>query len=106
MDREYVDLAGVEEVSEGVVRIFLRDGRAIAVGRVDGEIYAVGAVCTHAEFLFESGSLEEGEIVCPAHGARFDMKSGNARRLPAVKALPTYPVRVESGRIFVGIEEE
>jgi 3-phenylpropionate/trans-cinnamate dioxygenase ferredoxin subunit len=68
-----------------------------------GTIGAVGGLCTHAEFSIAEGVLhEDGTIECVWHGARFDCRTGAARRLPAVDPLPVFPVRVEGGRVLVG----
>jgi 3-phenylpropionate/trans-cinnamate dioxygenase ferredoxin subunit len=45
-------------------------------------------------------------IVCPRHGAEFDIRTGKAVTLPAVVDIPAYPVRVEGGKIEIGIPKE
>jgi 3-phenylpropionate/trans-cinnamate dioxygenase ferredoxin subunit len=52
----------------------------------------------------DQGELIGGEIECPRHGARFDVATGRATRLPAIQPVRTYPVRVEGGMIKVEVE--
>jgi 3-phenylpropionate/trans-cinnamate dioxygenase ferredoxin subunit len=51
------------------------------------------------------GDLDGYEIICPRHGAHFDVRDGRAVRLPAVVNTPWYPVRVSDGFLEVGIPE-
>ena len=49
------------------------------------------------------GEIEGMDIICPRHGARFDIRTGEALLLPAAVDIPAYPVRIENGMIEVGI---
>ena len=102
----FVDVAASSEVSEGeLFGAVLPDGTSICLFNDGGEIGAVGGVCTHAEFAMAEGTLHgDGTIECVWHGARFDCRTGAARRAPAVDPLPVYAVRVEHGRVLVGPE--
>ncbi|MGD8793038.1 MAG: Rieske 2Fe-2S domain-containing protein, partial [Anaerolineae bacterium] len=40
---------------------------------------------------------------CPRHGARFDVRSGQVKALPAVQPIPTYEVKVEGDEVFVDL---
>jgi nitrite reductase/ring-hydroxylating ferredoxin subunit/uncharacterized membrane protein len=79
------------------VRAQLKNGFAVMVAKVDGEIGAIGAVCTHA-----GGPLDEGEFVggqrrdikCPWHGSVFSLRSGAALHGPATMDEPTFETRV------------
>jgi 3-phenylpropionate/trans-cinnamate dioxygenase ferredoxin subunit len=102
----FTDVAAAADVAEGeLLAAMLPDGTSICLYRLDGEIGAVGGVCTHAEFAMADGTLRgDGTIECIWHGARFDCRTGAARRAPAVDPLPVYAVRVEKGRVLVGPE--
>ncbi|MEU6580556.1 non-heme iron oxygenase ferredoxin subunit [Nocardia sp. NPDC046763] len=73
----------------------------LLVYRVDGEIYVTADTCTHATASLAEGELEGHTIVCPVHWAEFDIRTGRALCFPATRALETYAVRVEDGRIRV-----
>jgi nitrite reductase/ring-hydroxylating ferredoxin subunit len=51
----------------------------------------------------DEGDVEDGQIICPRHGARFDLATGEARRMPAVAPVRTFPVKVEGGAVFVEV---
>ncbi|MEN6410929.1 MAG: non-heme iron oxygenase ferredoxin subunit [Anaerolineaceae bacterium] len=100
---EYVAVASVDELPNGE-RIFLEiDGLPIVVFNLAGLYYAIGDLCTHDDGPVGEGELQGMEIVCPRHGARFDLRTGKALRMPAVKDIPSYPVRVRDGQIEIGL---
>src|SRR4051812_36344526 len=76
-------------------------GHPICVVNVGGRFYAVTDRCTHAESLLSPGDVEDSEIVCPLHGARFSLATGEALTLPAVKPVSTHQVKVEGEDVFV-----
>jgi 3-phenylpropionate/trans-cinnamate dioxygenase ferredoxin component len=100
----FADVAAVAEVAEGtLVGVTLPDGEEVCLYNRDGEIGALGGVCTHAEFPMANGSLrDDGTIECGWHGARFDCRTGAVRQSPALDPLPVFAVRVERGRVLVG----
>ena len=71
--------------------------------KIADHIYAIGDVCSHDGAPLGEGDVEELEIICPRHGARFDIRSGNATALSAVEGIAAYPVRVVDDQIEVGV---
>jgi len=106
IEDKYVDVAGTGEIPEGCVKVIEVDNTPIAICRLGEEFYAVHATCTHDNYRFESGPLDDDEITCPRHGARFDPRTGAVRRMPAVVPVKTYPTRLDSGRVLVCFEED
>jgi len=105
-DLEYVAVAGLDELPMGE-RLFLEiDGKAIVLFNIAGNLYAIGDVCTHDDGPLGEGELDGHVIVCPRHGARFDVRTGKALTLPAVTPTPSYPVRVQDGMIEIGLSLE
>jgi 3-phenylpropionate/trans-cinnamate dioxygenase ferredoxin component len=70
---------------------------------VGGKIYAIEDVCTHDGGPLEQGTLEGETIVCPRHGATFDVRTGDVITLPAVVPLMTFDLSVEGDDIFVDV---
>ncbi len=101
---EYVAVATADELGNGE-RIFVEiDDHNLVVFNIAGRFFAIGDVCSHDEGPVGEGDIEnEFEIVCPRHGAHFDIRSGKVLALPAVVDIPAYPVRVQDGQIEVGI---
>jgi 3-phenylpropionate/trans-cinnamate dioxygenase ferredoxin component len=100
---EYVQVAEINEIPDGE-RIFLEiDEKPIVVFNISGGLYAIGDVCTHDNGPLGEGEVDGIEVVCPRHGARFDIRNGKATGLPAIIDIPAYPVRVTDGQVEIGI---
>ncbi len=99
------EVCAADEFDDGDVAGFEVDGEEILVAKVDGEFYAIGDVCTHQRCLLSDGWLEDDEIVCPCHAAKFDLDTGEPTRPPATEPEPTYTVTVEDGAVVVDLED-
>jgi 3-phenylpropionate/trans-cinnamate dioxygenase ferredoxin subunit len=76
-------------------------GKPVAVFNVSGRFYAVSDLCTHDMASLSEGTIENTEVECPWHGARFDLMTGKVLCMPATMDIDTYEVRIEDGNIFV-----
>lgn len=102
---EYIRVTPVEDFPAGE-RIYLEiDSYPIVIFKINGEYFATGDICTHDGGEIGNGELEGEEIICPRHGARFNIRSGKAVALPAVTDIPVYPLRVVDGYLEIGIPE-
>lgn len=100
---EWVRVAAAADLPPGMLLGVEVDGQGICLANADGHIYAFRDNCSHRDFPLHTGTLEDGRLECSWHGAQFDVSSGRAVRLPALKGLRTYSVRVEEGNILVEI---
>ena len=75
--------------------------RVVVADVLDGKVYALADVCTHALALLSQGFIEDGAVECPLHGARFDIATGRCLAPPATVDLRSYDVRIEGGEVFV-----
>ncbi len=98
---EFVPVATLEEVPPGTLLGVEVGEERICLANVDGEIYALADNCSHQEFPLSAGLLEEDQLECAWHGARFDVTTGRALCLPAIRPVKTYEVKVEDGAIWV-----
>ncbi|MBI1367899.1 MAG: Rieske 2Fe-2S domain-containing protein [Planctomycetes bacterium] len=89
------------DVPPGAMERIEIDGQAVMVTNVDGDIYAVSDTCTHAQISLSSGSLHGRQVMCPWHGAMFDLKTGRPTCGPAVDPLRCYRVRIENETIHI-----
>jgi naphthalene 1,2-dioxygenase system ferredoxin subunit len=78
-------------------------GHEIALYDIDGEVFATDDICTHAYAKLSDGWMEKGEIECPLHAGRFDIKTGKATAPPCIDDVKTYEVRVEDDEIQVKV---
>jgi 3-phenylpropionate/trans-cinnamate dioxygenase ferredoxin subunit len=79
------------------------DGYRVRVASVGGKLYAFEDRCTHDDSSFDDASIEDSEIICPRHGARFCLLSGAALCPPAYEPLRIFEVRASDGRIEVRV---
>ena len=100
---EFHKLGTVDEVGPGEIKQYLAEDRFVALCNVDGEFHAFEDVCTHQFAHLSEGGFKDSEVKCPLHGAKFDVKTGAAKSLPAVKPVPKHEVKVESGNVYVAL---
>jgi 3-phenylpropionate/trans-cinnamate dioxygenase ferredoxin subunit len=102
-----VEVCPIAELPPGTVRVLPDAGsEGVGVYNCGGELFALEDRCTH-----DDGKLCEGEwdpsvceVICPRHGARFDLRSGRALTLPAYIPVDTYPVHVrDDGMVVVDV---
>ena len=79
---------------------------AVVVAKIGPNYFAIEDRCSHDDNPLDEGDIIDGQIVCPRHGGRFDPATGEARRMPAVAPVRTFPVKVEDGAVFVAVEAD
>lgn len=100
---EYVPVAEESELPNGK-RLFIEiDDYNLVIFNIAGQLFAIGDVCSHDNGPVGEGDLADHAVVCPRHGARFDVRTGKVLSLPAIVDIPAYPVRVVDGQIEVGV---
>ena len=101
--RDFRPVAKLEDVPVGAIVNVRFGDEEICLANSNGEIFAVGATCTHSEFPISEGYLTAPcTVECAWHGAKFDLRTGQVLRQPAEDPLPVYAVRVRDGVIEVG----
>ncbi len=98
---EWVEVAKVEAISIGHPVHIEIDGTAIAVFKLEQDFYAIEDVCTHDGGTLTGGCVENDQIICPRHGARFSIRTGEALTAPAYEPTATFPVRIKNGMVQV-----
>ena len=102
---EFHKIASTDEVAPGAVKQYMVEDRPVALCNVDGEFHAIEDVCTHDAGPLDQGELIGSQIKCPRHGAKFDVTTGRALTLPAIKPVPKHDVKVEGDDIYVALTE-
>ena len=100
----WIEVPGAAAVAEGFVRTFVVDGFPLAVARAAGVLRAVENRCSHDDGPLGEGKVEGCEVICPRHGARFDLRDGRPTRMPATVAILSVPVREVEGKVLVDAE--
>jgi 3-phenylpropionate/trans-cinnamate dioxygenase ferredoxin subunit len=102
-----VEVCPLAEFPPGTHRVLEHAGpEGVGVYNCDGAFYAIEDRCTHDDGKLCEGDWEPDvcEVICPRHGARFDVRTGAALTLPAYIPVDTYPVRVrDDGMIVVDV---
>ena len=93
-----------EVPEEGAVGVEVA-GVPVAVIRADGELFALQDVCSHEEVPLSEGEVYDHTVECWLHGSCFDIRSGKPTGPPATKPVPTYPVKVDGGDVYVGLPD-
>jgi 3-phenylpropionate/trans-cinnamate dioxygenase ferredoxin subunit len=91
------------EVARGRMRSYKLGEREIVLCHTRDGVFALSNICTHALARMSEGYLKGTRIICPLHGAAFDVSSGRVLGGPATVPLPTYATRVVNGVIEVAI---
>ena len=100
-----VEVCPLEELPPGTMRLVSAGEISVGVYNVGGELCAIEDRCSHDDGPLVEGDWEpeSGVVVCPRHGATFDICSGRALTLPAYLPVETFPVRVEDGIVKVDV---
>ncbi len=98
---DFVRVADVAEVPDPGKTLVEVDGDMVALFHVAGAFYAIDDVCTHDGGPLADGELRDYKIACPRHGAKFDIRTGAALTMPAVRPTRAHEVKVEHGGVWV-----
>ncbi len=102
-DQKYHAISKVEAIEDGAAISYTVANQSILICNFDGQFFAIENKCSHADEPLECGRIRNGWISCPAHGARFDLATGDPINPPATTAIKTYPVRVVDHVIEVAV---
>lgn len=102
-------LSEIDVCAEGAIEpgghalVDIGGGIEVAVFYVDGAYHAIEDLCTHDDGPLAEGELDGCQIICPRHGARFDIRTGEALTLPAYRPVEAYAVQVRDGRVLLQV---
>lgn len=102
---EFVRVAKVSEIPDPGRQLVEVDERLIVVVHAAGHFYALDDVCTHDGGPLGEGELEGFNIICPRHGAKFDVRDGRAVTMPATRATVVHEVKVEGDDVLVKLSD-
>jgi 3-phenylpropionate/trans-cinnamate dioxygenase ferredoxin subunit len=94
--------ASLADVAPGTTHRVAIDGAEVLLCNVGGSIYAIEDVCTHDGGPLDQGELDGACVVCPRHGATFDVRTG-APTMPAVMPVATFPVEIRGDDVYVDL---
>ena len=100
---DWVKVAGFDQCLPGNILQVEAGEFKIVLANVAGEIYALEDRCSHKDYPLSEGDLEGSQLECVYHGAKFDVCTGRATQLPAIKPVRSFAVDVRELNIFVQI---
>lgn len=97
----WVRVADAADVPPGELKAVQTPADRIVLANVGGDFHALEDRCSHQDYPLASGELDGAELECPFHGAKFDVRTGRALQLPAVRPVRRFEVAVHDGRVYV-----
>jgi len=98
---EFVRVAEVSECVDPSSQLVEVEGEMVALFCVGGQFYALDDVCTHDGGPLAGGELTDHKVACPRHGAKFDIRTGAALSMPALRGTQSHDVKVDDGGVWV-----
>ncbi len=102
---DFVRVCKVSDIPDPGKEVFEMEDEFVVLFHVDGEFHALDDCCTHDGGPLGEGILEGFKITCPRHGAQFDVRTGQALTMPAVRSTACHEVKVEGDDVFIKLNE-
>jgi 3-phenylpropionate/trans-cinnamate dioxygenase ferredoxin subunit len=102
---EFVKVAKISDLAPGEKMLVEYEDEDVGLFNIGGEFYAISDVCTHDGGPLVEGQLNGDQIICPRHGARFNVKTGE-QTMPAFAPVPLYEVKIEGDDILIAPKED
>jgi 3-phenylpropionate/trans-cinnamate dioxygenase ferredoxin component len=100
----WIDAGLTDDLADGQAQSMSVGRRMIAVVRSGTDFFAIEDVCTHDGAPLTGGEIEGAEIICPRHGARFCLRTGEALTPPAYEPARVFETKIENGHLWVRAE--
>jgi 3-phenylpropionate/trans-cinnamate dioxygenase ferredoxin component len=103
MEDGYSKVCTVSELKENQGKRFLINDVDVALFKVNGEIFILNNTCPHQHTtIIYDGIIEDGCVVCPAHGWMFNLKTG--LQPTGARGLDSYPVKIINDEVFAKVK--
>jgi metal-sulfur cluster biosynthetic enzyme/nitrite reductase/ring-hydroxylating ferredoxin subunit len=103
---DFVRVAEIADIPDPGKTLVEVDGEMVALFHVEGRFYAIDDVCTHDGGPLVDGELRDHKISCPRHGAKFDIRTGAALTMPAVRATRAHEVKIEGTGVWIRLRAD
>ena len=102
-EHSFTAVTSVDTIAEKGFSCFNVNGIAIVVCRFRDEYFAIENKCSHALSSFDDGRMRGYRMMCPLHGATFDIRDGSPTGAPATRPIQSFPLRIIDGMIEIGV---
>jgi 3-phenylpropionate/trans-cinnamate dioxygenase ferredoxin subunit len=98
---QWFDAGAISAWRDGETKSILAGRRLIAIARTEGQFFAIEDICTHDGAELAGGEIEGTEIICPRHGARFCLRTGQALTPPAYEPVQVFETKIDADHLWV-----
>lgn len=102
---EFIKVAQVSDLAPGEKMLVEYEDEDVGLFNIEGEFYAISDVCTHDDGPLVEGKLDGECIICPRHGAKFNVKTGE-ETMPAFSPVPLYEVKIDGDDVLIAPKDE
>ena len=103
--KTWIKIASVTDIDAVMPFLVTMNNRDVALYQVNNTVYATDDTCSHADASLCEGEYHGYIVTCPRHGGQFDIRSGQAVKIPAVSPIQVFPVRVEDGDVYLSPDD-
>ena len=104
-DSKFTRVTESENIPEKGFSCFNIEGKALVICRFRDEFFALQNMCSHAASTFDDGRMRGYRLMCPLHGATFDIRDGNVTGAPATSPIRSFPLRIVDGMLEVDLSD-
>ncbi|MBT8380321.1 MAG: Rieske (2Fe-2S) protein [Ignavibacteria bacterium] len=105
IDDDFTFICTLDDLEEGIGKRFIINDVEIAVFKIKSEVFALNNICPHQQtHLIYDGFIENDLVVCPAHGWKFNVKTG--KKSSGGNGLTTYPVAFLKNKVYVKVHQK
>ncbi len=101
----FVELAALDELPDKGFIVKESGETQVVIAKFKGEVYAVENLCSHAFARFDDGRLRANRLMCPLHGACFNITNGESFGPPAARPIRSFPVQLDGDKVLVDLGE-
>ena len=101
LSENFVKVAETKEIAPSSMKAVEVEGEKVCIINTEGNYYAIGNNCTHVGGPLDEGTLQGYEVECPWHGSKFDVRTGEPTKPPAVRSVPKYEVKMDGNNVLV-----
>ncbi|AEW06807.1 Rieske (2Fe-2S) iron-sulfur domain protein [Sulfobacillus acidophilus DSM 10332] len=95
----------VDDIDPAIPYFVEINNQPLALYRVGDDVFATDDTCSHQEASLSEGSYAGYIVTCPRHGGQFDIRTGQAVKMPAVSPITVFPVKVVDGDVYVAVDK-
>ncbi|MQM28596.1 non-heme iron oxygenase ferredoxin subunit [Glycomyces albidus] len=103
-DDDYLRVCALDELPDSEPVAADIHGTSIVLVRKSDEVYALYDECSHAAVALSEGDVDDCSIECWLHGSTFDLRTGKPSGPPATTPVPTYPVELRGGDVYLSLK--